>query len=125
LNKRLGGLQDRSTRFGEENTDVTQHTVNTRVIQKVKIQHGWEGREITSDNPAHSPDLAPSDFHLFLHLKKHLAGQTFHVDEEVKNEVTTWLRAQAAEFYDIGMQKLVPRLKKNALTKVVITLINS
>jgi hypothetical protein len=61
---------------------------------------------------------------LFLHFKKHLAGQKFHEDEEVKNEVTTWLRAQAALFYDIGIQKLVPRLT-NALTKVVIMLKNS
>jgi hypothetical protein len=30
----------------------------------------------------------------------------------VKNEVATWLRAQAAEFYDIGIQKLIPRLNK-------------
>jgi hypothetical protein len=49
---------------------------------------------------------------LFLHLKKLLAGQKFHEDEEVKSEVTAWLRAQAAEFYDIGIQKLVPRLNK-------------
>jgi hypothetical protein len=49
---------------------------------------------------------------LFLHLKKQLAGQKFYEDKGVKNEVTTWLRAQAAEFYDIGIQKLVPRLNK-------------
>jgi hypothetical protein len=30
----------------------------------------------------------------------------------VKNEVTAWLRAQAAELYDIGIQNLVPRLNK-------------
>jgi hypothetical protein len=47
-----------------------------------------------------------------LHVKKHLAGQKFHEDEEVKNEVTAWLRAQAAEFCDIGIQELVPRLNK-------------
>jgi hypothetical protein len=41
-----------------------------------------------------------------------MAGQKFHEDEEVKNEVTAWLRAQAAEFYDIGIQNLVPRLNK-------------
>jgi len=56
--------------------------------------------------------LTYSNFHLFLHLKKHLASQKFHEDEEVKNEVTTWLHAQMAEFYDIGIQKLVPRLNK-------------
>jgi hypothetical protein len=42
-----------------------------------------------------------------LHLKKHLAGQKFYEDEEVKNEVTAWLRVQAVEFYDIGIQKLL------------------
>jgi hypothetical protein len=47
-----------------------------------------------------------------LHLKKHLAGQKFHEDKKVKSEVTTWLSAQVAEFCDIGMQKLVPRLNK-------------
>jgi hypothetical protein len=41
-----------------------------------------------------------------------MAGQKFHEDEEVKNEVTTWFCAQAAEFCDIGIQNLVPRLKK-------------
>jgi hypothetical protein len=41
-----------------------------------------------------------------------MAGQKFHEDEEVKNEVTAWLSAQAAEFWDIGIQNLVPRLNK-------------
>jgi len=43
---------------------------------------GASGSEITAmnilDHPAHNPDLSPSDFHLFLHLKKHLVGQKFH-----------------------------------------------
>jgi hypothetical protein len=29
-----------------------------------------------------------------------------------ENEVTAWLRAQAAELYDIGIQNFVPRLNK-------------
>jgi hypothetical protein len=37
------------------------------------------------DHPAHSQDLGPSDFNLFLQLEKHLAGQKFQEDEEVKN----------------------------------------
>jgi hypothetical protein len=41
-----------------------------------------------------------------------MACQKFHEDEEVKDEVTAWLRAQAAEFYDIGIQNLVPRQNK-------------
>jgi hypothetical protein len=49
---------------------------------------------------------------LFLHLKKPPAVQKFHKDEEVKNEDTMRLRGQVAEFYDIGIQKLVPTLNK-------------
>ena len=37
-------------------------------------------------NSPYSPDLAPSDFHLFLHLKKHLAGKKFDDDDEVQEE---------------------------------------
>jgi hypothetical protein len=33
-------------------------------------------------------------------------------DEEAKNEDTTWLLAQLAEFCDIGIQNLAPRLNK-------------
>jgi len=64
-----------------------------RAIQKLKIENGWIQRKITAVKVVHSPDLSPNNFHLLLHLKKHLAGQKFHEDEEVKNKVTTWFRA--------------------------------
>jgi hypothetical protein len=48
---------------------------------------------------------------LFLHLKKHLTEKKFDDDDEVQ-EVMTWLRGQATDFYDSGIQKLVPRLNK-------------
>jgi histone-lysine N-methyltransferase SETMAR len=57
--------------------------------------------------PPYSPDLAPSDFHLFLHLQKFLAGQRFNNDEDIKKAVQKWLSSQAAPFYDEGIQKLV------------------
>jgi len=64
------------------------------------------------DHPPYSPDLAPSDFHLFLYLKKHLAGKKFYEDGEVQGEVMMWFKGLAADFYDSGIQKLVPRLNK-------------
>jgi len=51
------------------------------------------------DYPPYSPDLAPSDIHLFLHLKKHLTGKKFD-DDEVQEEVTTWFTGLVADFYD-------------------------
>jgi hypothetical protein len=55
---------------------------------------------------------APSDFSLFLPIKKHLAGTKFDNDDEVQEEVMTWFLVQAADFCDSWMQKLVPGLNK-------------
>jgi len=49
---------------------------------------------------------------LFLHLKKHLAGKKFDDDDELQEEVMTWFKGQLTDFYDSGIQKLVPRLNK-------------
>jgi len=76
--------------------------VTTALLKKFK----WE----ILDHPAYSPEFAPSDFHLFLHLTKHLAGKMFDDDDEVQKEVMTWFKGLAADFYDSGIQKLVPRL---------------
>jgi len=53
-----------------------------------------------------------TNFHLLHHLKKHLAGKKFDDDDEVQEEIMTWFKAQAADFYDSGIQKLVPILNK-------------
>jgi histone-lysine N-methyltransferase SETMAR len=39
------------------------------------------------DIPPFSPDLAPSDFHVFLHLKTFIGGRRFHNDNEVKEAI--------------------------------------
>ena len=38
-------------------------------------------------HPPYSPDLAPSDFHFFPHLKRDLKGTHFTSDDEVKHAV--------------------------------------
>jgi len=49
---------------------------------------------------------------LFLDLKEHLAGKIFDDDDEALEEVMTWFKGQVADFYDSGIQTLVPRLNK-------------
>ena len=56
--------------------------------------------------------MAPSDFHLFLHLKKFLGCKRFDDDDDLKDEVQKWLTSQAAAFCEEGIQKLVPRYDK-------------
>lgn len=60
----------------------------------------------------YSPDLAPSDFHLFLKLKQHLGGQRFNTDEEVKEAVSKFIDGLAAEFFEEGFQKWITRQEK-------------
>jgi len=61
------------------------------------------------DHPSYSPDLVPSDYHLFLHLKKFLGSKRFDDDDDLKDTMQKWLTSQAAAFCEEGIQKLVPR----------------
>jgi len=58
-------------------------------------------------HPPYSPDLAPSDYHLFPKMKVWLVTQHFHTNEELMDGVDNWLHNLAAPFYDEGLQKLV------------------
>jgi len=87
-----------------DNTWPHSAHVTTALLEKFK----WD----ILDHPPYRLDLAPSNFHLFLHLKKHLAGKKFNDNDELQQEVMTWFKGQAADFYDSEIQKLVPRLNK-------------
>jgi len=51
------------------------------------------------DHPPYSPDLAPSDYHLFPGLKKQLKGHYFSSHREVTAAAETWLDGQPSEFF--------------------------
>ncbi|KAJ4429714.1 hypothetical protein ANN_21918 [Periplaneta americana] len=105
LNKRRGMLTAGVVLLHDS---ARSHTA--RLTAPVLTEFGWE----LFDHPPYSPDLAPSDFHVFLHLKKFLfSGERFGNDEELKTSVTRWFHSQVAEFYDRGIQKLIPRYDKD------------
>jgi hypothetical protein len=54
----------------------------------------------------YSPDLAPSDFHLFWPLKDALRGRHFR---SVKEAVHDWLAQQPKDFFSRGIYALVER----------------
>jgi len=58
------------------------------------------------DYPPYSPDLAPSDYHLFPGLKKQLKSRHFSSDAEVIAAAETWLDGQISELFLSGLQKL-------------------
>ena len=50
-------------------------------------------------HPPYSPDLAPSDYHLFGPLKDHLDGMKFDTNDNVKNAVQNWLHSMPETFF--------------------------
>jgi len=86
----------------------------SRVAQAVVKDIGFEQ---LSQYPPYSPDLAPSDFYLFLfqHLKKHLHGTRFGDDDELKQATESYLDSMPQEFYLTGITELFERCRKCVL----------
>ncbi len=61
--------------------------------------------------PSYSPDLAPSDYHLFPALKQALEGQKFNTDE-LKSYILQWFKNLAENFFMIGIEKLIKSVVK-------------
>ena len=51
------------------------------------------------DHPPYSPDLAPSEYHLFSGLKKQLKDRHFSYDAEAIAAAETWLDGQTSDFF--------------------------
>jgi histone-lysine N-methyltransferase SETMAR len=63
-------------------------------------------------HPPYSPDLAPSDYHLFSPLKDAIRGKKSEDDKEVISEAKRRLRQRPAERYREGIQALTSRWRK-------------
>ena len=59
-----------------------------------------------------SPDLAPSDYHLFLNLKSHMRGTRFRDDDDLKAATEAWLGDQTDNFYFQGIDCLKDKQAK-------------
>lgn len=82
---------------------------HTARITSQKIEElGWE----KIPHPPYSPDLAPSDYHLFRSLQNHLEETAFVTQEEVKTDICEFFESKPKEFYSNGISKLVNRWKE-------------
>ncbi|WKY12319.1 hypothetical protein Q1695_003698 [Nippostrongylus brasiliensis] len=60
-------------------------------------------------HPPYSPDLAPSDYHVFRSMQSFLAGKKFNNRDEVKNGVESFLLSKPPEFFASGIWSLPAR----------------
>jgi histone-lysine N-methyltransferase SETMAR len=84
------GMLTKGVRFHQDNARPHIARVTTDLINKF----GWD----TVTRKPYSPGIAPSDYHLFPELKKHLGETHFRTGEELKEEVLSCLRSAAGEF---------------------------
>jgi len=83
------------------------------LIPQLELLNCWQQfRWEVFDHPSYSPDLAPSDYLLFMHLKKCPASQSFEDEDRLKTDVTTLFKSLVADFFDTGIRKLCATIPK-------------
>jgi transposase len=75
------------------------------VSQKIKddiTKLGWT----TLPRPPYSPDVAPTDYHLFGKLKESIRRTRFEDDDALITATKRWLRCAGPEFFQGGVRQL-------------------
>lgn len=79
-----------------------------RSTREKLLELGWE----ILVHPPYSPDLAPSDFHLFLSMSNALQSESFVDDDHLKQWLADFFASKPAQFYKNGIHSLPDRWKK-------------
>lgn len=104
IKEKRPGMLTRGVLFHHDNAPA-----HTSVLAMATIRDcGYE----LVPHPPYSPDLAPSDFHLFPKMKKALAGRHFASDNDVIDAVGSFLESQTKEFFYAGIMALQHRWRK-------------
>lgn len=86
--------------------NATPHT-SLATRQKL-LELGWD----VLPHPPYSPDIAPSDYHLFRSLHNFLDGKKFKNDEDVKSHLIQFFNDKKQKFYEDGIMMLPERWQK-------------
>ncbi|CAK9833044.1 Histone-lysine N-methyltransferase SETMAR [Anthophora retusa] len=87
--------------------DNARPHVSLTTRQKL-LELGWD----VLPHPPYSPDLAPSDYHLFRSLQNSLNGKNFNSLVEIKNHLENFFAEKPERFWKDGIFKLHERWRK-------------
>ena len=79
---------------------------HTSKITRQKLEEfGWE----VLPHPPYSPDLAPSDYHLFRSLRNHLVKKQFDDQAQLKSDLENFFSSLSRKFFEDGILDLPNR----------------
>ena len=90
--------------FLQDNARIHTAKVSMNKLRELK----WQ----LLPHPAYSPDLAPSDFHLFGPLKDPLRGRRFDSESELKSAVNAVVKTLSKDWFEEGMKKVAEQWRK-------------
>ncbi|UYV66819.1 hypothetical protein LAZ67_4002984 [Cordylochernes scorpioides] len=76
-----------------------------QVVKAALQEFEWE----VLQHPPYSPDLAPTDYHLFRSMSNHMRGTTFDEEEDLKTWLNNFFDTRPDDFWRNGINKLVER----------------
>ena len=104
IREKRRGMLRRSVLLHQDNAPVHKSRIAMNAIATA-------GFEILI-HPPYSPDMAPSDYHLFPKLKSYLRGRQFSCDSEAISSTNAWFEAQSEEMFKSGVLLLEKRCQK-------------
>lgn len=104
LNQALPRRRRRNVILLQDN--AKPHTA--KMTKKKLADLGWE----LLDHPPYSPDLSPSDFHLFRSLEHFLNKERFRNIAHLRQRLTTFFESKEDEFYERGIDLLPEKWQK-------------
>ncbi|EZA51417.1 Histone-lysine N-methyltransferase SETMAR [Ooceraea biroi] len=87
--------------------DNARPHVSLTTRQKL-LEFGWD----VPPHPPYSPDIAPSDFHLFRSLQNSLSGKNFNSLIDIKNHLEEFFAEKPKKFWENGIFQLRERWTK-------------
>lgn len=106
-------IAEKRPEYATRHESIIFHHDNARPHVAVPVKNylensGWE----VLAHPPYSPDLAPSDYHLFRSMQNALTGIRFTSEQGIKNWLDSFLALKDERFFRDGIHKLPERWEK-------------
>ena len=106
-------IAEKRPEYATRHEAIIFHHDNARSHVAIPVKNYLEnsGWEVLPHRP-YSPDLAPSDHHLFRSKQNFLTGIRFTSEQDIKNWLDSFLATKLAQFFSDGIHQLPERWEK-------------